>query len=281
MVLRLFRSQIRPFASSAACQPHTAPCTVKKSLGQIVNPAVTLNPMNHMHATMPPEAATALEMHRLTQLQQHLETAAVLMDISKKVIISPPSSNPQSPGLSDHQNVKMTIKRSSADDIDAIAAKRMKNAKGNNVTTTVYQLNADADARSAAHIKSEHSEGNRYDSDNESNDTDPGRLQMDISSSHDNDDGCDANDALRCSSSPVKLVYKHNRSYNNNTMSGRETPESNKSDDHRTDPATTQLWQALARSTGTAAMRCFFCVCAQFVYHFDRIFIGFLILFGM
>lgn len=213
-----------------------------------MNPAVTLNPMNHMHATMPPEAATALEMHRLTQLQQHLETAAVLMDISKKVIISPPSSNPQSPGLSDHQNVKMTIKRSSADDIDTIAAKRMKNAKGNNVTTTVYQLNA-SDARSAAHIKSE-AEHSMMDSDNESNDSDPGRLQMDISSTHDNDDGCDTADALRCSSSPVKLVYKHNRSYNNNTMSGRETPESSKSDDHRTDPATTQLWQALARSTG-------------------------------
>lgn len=32
-------------------------------------------------------------------LQQQLETAAVLMDISKKVIISPPSSNPQSPCL--------------------------------------------------------------------------------------------------------------------------------------------------------------------------------------
>lgn len=204
--------------------------------------------MNHMHATMPPEAATALEMHRLTQLQQHLETAAVLMDISKKAIISPPSSNPQSPGLGDQQNVKMTTKRSSGDDIETHAAKRMKNAKGKNVTTTVYQLNADG--RSGVHIKSEsdHSEGNRYDSDNESNDSDPGRLQMDISSTHDNDDGIDGHDSMRCSSSPVKLVYKHNRSYNNNTMSGRETPESNKSDDHRTDAATTQLWQALARS---------------------------------
>lgn len=229
--------------------------SVKKSLGQI-NAAVTLNQMNHMHGTMPPEAATALEMHRLTQLQQHLETAAVLMDISKKVIISPPSSNPQSPGLGDgQQNVKMTIKRgSSSDEIDSTAAKRMKtNAKGNNVTTTVYHLNSNA--RPSVSLKSEpvynaadDSEGNRYDSDNDSNDSDPGRLEMDISSSHDNDDG--HNDVGRCSSSPVKLVYKHNRSFNNNTPSGRDTPESNKSDDHRTDPATTQLWQALARSTG-------------------------------
>lgn len=233
------------------CNELCSSFSVKKSLGQI-NAAVTLNQMNHIHGTMPPEAATALEMHRLTQLQQHLETAAVLMDISKKVIISPPSSNPQSPGLSDQQNVKMTIKRSSGDEIDTSASKRMKNAKGKNVTTTVYQLNADA--RASASIKTEpynadDSEGNRYDSDNESNDSDPGRLQMDISSSHDMDDGTDAG-IDRCSSSPVKLVYKHNRSYNNNTASGRETPESNKSDDHRTDPATTQLWQALAGSTG-------------------------------
>ncbi|XP_050089516.1 mastermind-like protein 2 isoform X2 [Anopheles aquasalis] len=41
-----------------------------------------------------------IQVRNLTQLQkEHLETAAVLMDISKKVIISPPSSNPQSPSL--------------------------------------------------------------------------------------------------------------------------------------------------------------------------------------
>lgn len=250
--------------------------SVKKSLGQI-NAAVTLNQMHHMHATMPPEAATALEMHRLTQLQQHLETAAVLMDISKKVIISPPSSNPQSPGMGDaQQNVKMTIKRTSGDETEATATKRMKsNAKGNNITTTIYQL--DSNARPNIRVKSESmfgensthaagvddSEGGRYDSDNDSNDSDPGRLEMDISSTHDNDDGI--SDAGRCSSSPVKLVYKHNRSFNNNTPSGRDTPESNKSDDHRTDPATTQLWQALARSTGKREFHIF----AQFERFLD------------
>lgn len=226
--------------------------SVKKSLGQI-NAAVTLNQMNHMQATMPHEAATALEMHRLTQLQQHLETAAVLMDISKKVIISPPSSNPQSPGLGDNQqNVKMTIKRMSSnntnDDYDMTNSKRMK---GNNVTTTVYQLDNDIRPNMpTTAVKSEPTYSADDNSDNESNDSDPGRLQMDISSTHDNDDGMDGNESIRCSSSPVKLVYKHNRSFNNNKSSGRDTPESNKSDDHRTDPATTQLWQALARSTG-------------------------------
>lgn len=256
--------------------------SVRKSLGQI-NAAVTANQMNRMVASMPPEAATALEMQRLTQLQQHLETAAVLMDISKKVIISPPSSNPQSPGLggggvgTDHQsqnNVKMTIKRTrNNEEMDLSASKRarVKNSGssggGAKVSTTVYQLNhADnKPSMSAVSIKSEpaynaddNSEGNRYESDNDSNDSDPGRLQMDISSSQEIEDGDNMmGDVGRCSSSPVKLVYKHNRSYNNNTTSivdsGRDTPESNKSDDHRTDPATTQLWQALARSTGNGA----------------------------
>lgn len=252
--------------------------SVKKSLGQI-NAAVTANQMNRMVSTMPSEAATALEMQRLTQLQQHLETAAVLMDISKKVIISPPSSNPQSPGLGgggDHQsqnNVKMTIKRTrNNDEMDLSTSKRARVKNSGNgggagkVSTTVYQLNhADnKPSMSAVSIKSEpvynvddNSEGNRYDSDNDSNDSDPGRLQMDISSSQEVDDGDAMGDARRCSSTPVKLVYKHNRSYNNNTTSiadsGRDTPESNKSDDHRTDPATTQLWQALARSTGNGA----------------------------
>lgn len=242
--------------------PTQSRISVKKSLGQI-NAAVTINQMNNMHSTMPPEAATALEMHRLTQLQQHLETAAVLMDISKKVIISPPSSNPQSPGLGDQQsqNVKMTIKRTSTNEDADRASKRVKTNAKSNVSTTVYQLDSDVKpSMSAISIKSEpvfnvdyNSEGNRYDSDNDSNDSDPGRLQMDISSSQEVDDG-EGGNAGRGSSSPVKLVYKHNRSYNNNTSSmidsGRDTPESNKSDDHRTDPATTQLWQALARSTG-------------------------------
>lgn len=135
------------------------------------------------------------------------------------------------------------------------------------MSTTVYQLNHGdnkASSMSAVSIKSEpvynvddNSEGNRYESDNESNDSDPGRLQMDISSSQEVDGDGDMGDVGRSSSSPVKLIYKHNRSYNNNTQSiadsGRDTPESNKSDDHRTDPATTQLWQALARSTGNGA----------------------------
>lgn len=50
-----------------------------------------------------PVNAAALHQQKLSQLQQQLETAAVLMDISKKVIISPPSSNPQSPSVGESQ----------------------------------------------------------------------------------------------------------------------------------------------------------------------------------
>ena len=50
-----------------------------------------------------------IQVKNLTQLQQHLETAAVLMDISKKVIISPPSSNPQSPSLASEQQTQTQV----------------------------------------------------------------------------------------------------------------------------------------------------------------------------
>jgi len=40
------------------------------------------------------------ETEKYENLQQQLETAAVLMDISKKIVISPPCSNPQSPCFS-------------------------------------------------------------------------------------------------------------------------------------------------------------------------------------
>lgn len=217
---------------------------------------------------------SALEMHRLTQLQQHLETAAVLMDISKKVIISPPSSNPQSPSVSEHvpstmKSSRMPLKRSgNAEEMD-LSTKRSKSVvkkvylhgksnHGNNP----YQIdNYSSQALKSVIIKNEPvfkddvenddmNGNNQYDSDIDSNDSDPDRLQMDISSSQEVDDA----NAGRRTTSPVKMVYKHNRSQNNKHHvtidSGRETPESNKSDDHRTDPATTQLWQALARTTG-------------------------------
>lgn len=223
---------------------------------------------------------SALEMHRLTQLQQHLETAAVLMDISKKVIISPPSSNPQSPSVSEQvpstmkSSTRMPLKRSgNTEEIDlstkrskSIAKKVYLHGKSNHANPYQIDNYNSSQALKSVIIKNEPvfrddvenddmNGNNQYDSDIDSNDSDPDRLQMDISSSQEVDDL----NAGRGTSSPVKMVYKHNRSQNNKHQqvtidSGRETPESNKSDDHRTDPATTQLWQALARTTGTFTM---------------------------
>lgn len=52
----------------------------------------------------PSLAPPQISVKNLSQLQQHLETAAVLMDMGKKVIISPPSSKPQSPNLNEQNN---------------------------------------------------------------------------------------------------------------------------------------------------------------------------------
>lgn len=51
----------------------------------------------------PSPPRSVFHVQNMKHFQQQLETAAVLMDISKKVIISPPSSNPQSPCLSEQQ----------------------------------------------------------------------------------------------------------------------------------------------------------------------------------
>lgn len=54
--------------------------------------------------TSPSHAPPQISVKNLSQLQQHLETAAVLMDMGKKVIISPPTSKPQSPNLNEQNN---------------------------------------------------------------------------------------------------------------------------------------------------------------------------------
>lgn len=54
--------------------------------------------------TSPTLAPPQISVKNLSQLQQHLETAAVLMDMGKKVIISPPTSKPQSPNLNEQNN---------------------------------------------------------------------------------------------------------------------------------------------------------------------------------
>lgn len=211
------------------------------------------------------------------QLQQQLETAAVLMDISKKVIISPPSSNPQSPSLDQTnqqqqqpQSITSTVinlKRSKSYEEMDLSVKRSKSemaerlASGGIVTVTTtttaqptvippITVRKTFPTADLTVIKRETPDNDElsHDSDDSNDSSDPGRLQMDISSQ----EALDIDDA--------KTKY----GFNNRQMIdlGRETPDSMKSDDHGTDPATTQLWQALARTTGMCGgFFVFFCCC--------------------
>lgn len=258
-----------------------------------------------------------IQMRNLTQLQQHLETAAVLMDISKKVIISPPSSNPQSPSVTDHyhhqqqqqsqnhqihsssgnqqhhstNNNKITnnnhpqsitstvinIKRSvSTDELDLSLNKRQRsagssplsNASSCTATPTEHSLSRRSHHHPATdlsvikrtdpyhqHNQSMDEEVLSQHSNEHSNDSsDPGRLQMDINSQ-------EAQEAAAAAAEDAKPYlgrgFYQNNHRNSQQMqrqqatvdSGRETPDSMQSEDHGTDPATTQLWQALARTT--------------------------------
>lgn len=193
------------------------------------------------------------DVEQYKNLQQQLETAAVLMDISKKIVISPPCSNPQSPCLSANvdTSIKSSVIKSKRPSIDSdvqdgveidLSVKKIKSEYGEpNV----------APARSSycqppipdIHASPTRIEGNPKNyiittpkivsscqwtatkkrntesitpclSDSEDS-SDSNKLEMDIASA----------------------------------MNDRKTPESVNSD-HTTDAATTQLWQALARSAG-------------------------------
>lgn len=69
-----------------------------------VIPLDTQKQQSSTSRTSPSLAPPQISVKNLSQLQQHLETAAVLMDMGKKVIISPPSSKPQSPNLNEQNN---------------------------------------------------------------------------------------------------------------------------------------------------------------------------------
>lgn len=204
---------------------------IEAKTSTIANNIQTRSNTNQLNQQKPP----IIQMKSLSQLQQQLETAAVLMDISKKVIISPPSSNPQSPSVLDQsqpQSITSTVinlKRSTSSEEMDLSVKRPKIS---------VEEHPHRDARKNFHsadlsvikrrVKEEIPDELSQQSD--SNDSsDPGRLQMDINS-QDSDDS----------------KFNHKQIVD----SGRETPDSLKSEDHGTDPATTQLWQALARTTG-------------------------------
>lgn len=272
------------------------------------------SPNHQLHANVTSSATshtTKPFQMRSYSLKQHLETAAVLMDIGKKVIISPPSSNPQSPSVTDHhhhhhqhqthhqlhtstpnnhsisnnnnnnpqhlQSITssvINIKRSaSIEEIDLSLNKRQRSAGSSplsNASSSATKEDKSALRRSLNpatdlsvikrtdpyhqhHHSIDEEALSQHSNDNSNDSSDPGRLQMDINSQ-------EAHDAASDDVKPFlggRGFFQGNNQAHRNTQrqqqvivdSGRETPDSMKSEDHATDPATTQLWQALARTT--------------------------------
>ncbi|XP_037959860.1 uncharacterized protein LOC119689167 [Teleopsis dalmanni] len=196
-----------------------------------------------MIGSQPSENLTNIE--QLQNLQQQLETAAVLMDISKKAVISPPCSNPQSPSISflRDESIKSSVikyKRPSDErklidiaEIDLSLKKpRMATPQKQNETiractfypstileTKSNSLNIDLEQKKCSintiPYKSQTTdmeEKNTVFFDSEES-SDSHRLEMDISVSNE-----------------------------------RRSSESFTSEEQGTDAATTQLWQVLARS---------------------------------
>ncbi|XP_038106306.1 putative mediator of RNA polymerase II transcription subunit 26 isoform X3 [Culex quinquefasciatus] len=266
-----------------------------------------------------PKQQPLIQVKNLTQLQQeHLETAAVLMDISKKVIISPPSSNPQSPSLiaaeqqqqqqqqklqqqqhhqqQQHQQQYQTINNNNQSQLQSIKSsvikphdfahqnhlKRSPSSEEMDLTmkrvkvepnilsptlpaTTLVKKNVikrenlDAMDLGGGTLVDDHASQHSDSADS----SDSGRLQMDISSQ---DAGSE------CTTDEIKRSNNNNNNNHHNSQLdhiGRETPDSLNSLEEQqhlqqaqihlgqqfsaladgADPATTQLWQALAHNT--------------------------------
>lgn len=113
-------------SEESLAEPSSSTTTVKKEVtSSLLNnlsssEAISLIPVAHDHL---PKAAELRE--KLKDMSQ-LETAAVLMDISKKVIISPPHSNPHSPPYN-HRGASERSKRTNSSDMMMdLSIKRVK-----------------------------------------------------------------------------------------------------------------------------------------------------------
>ncbi|KAL7040143.1 hypothetical protein ACKWTF_000286 [Chironomus riparius] len=213
--------------------------------------------------TSPSLAPPQISVKNLSQLQQHLETAAVLMDMGKKVIISPPSSKPQSPNLNEQNNNSNSNNKNNHKSITSsstvikaqdysinnlkrtpsceeemdLSLKRMRaleslrNSGNQRVTMSPISIvnNMMPQLLKSDIIKKEIMDvtDNDHMSEKSDDSSDSGRLQMDISSQEDTEE------------------YR-----NLPTLKpiGRDTPESNFSDEHAFDQAD-QFLQALAQHT--------------------------------
>ncbi|XP_035905542.1 uncharacterized protein LOC118509274 isoform X2 [Anopheles stephensi] len=208
-----------------------------------------------------------IQVRNLTQLQkEHLETAAVLMDISKKAIISPPSSNPQSPSLlaeqkqqqqqqslqyqininnqhtqqpqsikssviKPHEYLLNNLKRTPSSEEMDLTMKRMKVEQNVVLTptvpaTTLVKKNFIKRENIIEHLAAAVADDQASQHSDSVDSSDSGRLQMDISSQ-------DAHS--ECTADELKLRNSLHLNNNNNHLHqhqqqldqlGRETPDS-------------------------------------------------------
>uniref|UniRef100_A0A1A9WEX2 GATA-type domain-containing protein n=1 Tax=Glossina brevipalpis TaxID=37001 RepID=A0A1A9WEX2_9MUSC len=180
------------------------------------------NPTSKRFEKLQHDLITSEDKDKNLSLQQQLETAAVLMDISKKVIISPPCSNPESPCLASDSSIKNSVIKSKRPLDSKLTTEMDLSVKKPKLELVNFSdLLISESHNDLSNIKSfgTNEPLNIFDTKEEklSSDSehslDSNRLEMDIT-----------------------------------TLTERRTPESVASEDHGTDAATTQLWQALAHS---------------------------------
>lgn len=162
-------------------------------------------------------------------LQQHLETAAVLMDISKKVIISPPCSNPESPSIcpSGESSILSSVIQEKGFANDNYKSEMNLTIKSSNCDFRNFHIQNKSSLSQNSYLESDISDINKIENDIKTKSCYINKKNTSPLNSH-----CQLN----------------NRRLN--LESDRKTPDSLTSEEHGTDAATTQLWQALARSAG-------------------------------
>uniref|UniRef100_A0A1A9ZQW9 ZAD domain-containing protein n=1 Tax=Glossina pallidipes TaxID=7398 RepID=A0A1A9ZQW9_GLOPL len=186
------------------------------------------NPTNKRFEKLQHDLITNEDKDKNLSLQQQLETAAVLMDISKKVIISPPCSNPESPCLASDSSIKNSV----------IKSKRPLDSK----LTTEMDLSVKKPKLELANFSDLLiSEGH-----NDLSGIKSFRTNESLNIFETNEDKSSSDSEHSLDSNRLEMDIT--------TLTERRTPESVASEDHGTDAATTQLWQALAHSADNSLL---------------------------
>lgn len=208
----------------------------------------------------PSAAPSAIDNFK--QLQQQLETAAVLMDISKKVIISPPTSNPQSPSLSlvnDTSINNSVIKKNQSSKSNFHHGKEIdlsvkKQIDDNLSSSSIVFCHTKSPIKTSNFTPANLSEQSIIQTDDNYvknmkscernlsiNENMPNKIEATANCSDtDTDESSDSNRLQM----DITLAQDADATRVNVFSKNRETPDS----DHGTDAATTQLWQALAHN---------------------------------